>query len=74
MCPECGFYKGRMVIDMAAKKDAREARLKAKEEMRKAQQGFDEADEAAPTQETETAVEETPVEEAPETNEEENKQ
>lgn len=32
MCPECGFYKGRMVMDLKAKKEAREARLQAKRE------------------------------------------
>ena len=38
MCLECGFYKGRQVVDLAAKKEAREARLKAKREAIKAQQ------------------------------------
>jgi len=33
MCLECGFYKGRMVVDMATKTQAREARLKAKRDM-----------------------------------------
>jgi large subunit ribosomal protein L32 len=33
MCLECGHYKGRMVVDMAAKKKAREERLQAKREM-----------------------------------------
>lgn len=32
MCLACGFYKGRMVVDMAAKTKAREARLAAKRE------------------------------------------
>ena len=32
MCLECGFYKGRQVMDLKAKKDAREDRLKAKRE------------------------------------------
>jgi hypothetical protein len=32
MCLECGFYKGRQVIDLVAAKEAREARIKAKEE------------------------------------------
>ncbi|MCB9814206.1 50S ribosomal protein L32 [Candidatus Nomurabacteria bacterium] len=32
MCLDCGFYKGRMVVDMAAKKKSREARLEAKRE------------------------------------------
>lgn len=32
MCQECGFYKGRMVIDMKAKSDKREARMTAKKE------------------------------------------
>lgn len=43
MCLECGFYKGRMVVDMAAKKKAREERIKAKQEMIRAQQGEAEA-------------------------------
>ena len=32
MCLACGFYKGRMVMDLAAKAEARAARIKAKEE------------------------------------------
>ena len=32
MCQECGFYKGRMVIDMKAKSDKRSARMTAKKE------------------------------------------
>ncbi len=32
MCLGCGFYKGRMVVDMTAKKNAREARMQAKRE------------------------------------------
>ena len=43
MCQECGFYKGRLVIDMQAKKEARAARMSAKKEAIKGQQ----ADEAA---------------------------
>ncbi|MEN9922351.1 MAG: ribosomal protein large subunit ribosomal protein [Candidatus Parcubacteria bacterium] len=39
MCLECGYYKGRMVVDMTAKKQAREARLLAKREAIQAQQG-----------------------------------
>jgi len=30
MCLECGFYKGKMVVDMSAKKKARTERLEAK--------------------------------------------
>ncbi len=37
MCLECGHYKGRMVVDLAAKKKAREARLVAKREAIQAQ-------------------------------------
>jgi large subunit ribosomal protein L32 len=33
MCLECGFYKGRQVMDLAAQKEKRTARLKAKKEM-----------------------------------------
>ncbi len=32
MCLDCGFYNGKMVVDMKAKKEAREARLNAKRE------------------------------------------
>lgn len=38
MCQECGFYKGRMVIDMKAKSDKRTARMTAKKEAIKGQQ------------------------------------
>ncbi|MCB9815043.1 50S ribosomal protein L32 [Candidatus Nomurabacteria bacterium] len=39
MCLDCGFYKGRMVVDMSAKKKAREERLQAKKEAIQAQTG-----------------------------------
>ncbi|NCN12107.1 50S ribosomal protein L32 [Candidatus Kaiserbacteria bacterium] len=39
MCLECGHYNGRMVVDMTAKKQAREARLQVKREAIQAQQG-----------------------------------
>ncbi len=32
MCLDCGFYNGKMVVDMKAKKEAREARMSAKRE------------------------------------------
>lgn len=48
MCQGCGFYKGRMVIDMKAKTEARDARIKAKEERRKGEQ--------APEEENATAI------------------
>ena len=34
MCLSCGFYKGRVVIDLLAKKKDREARMLAKKEAR----------------------------------------
>lgn len=34
MCLECGFYKGRVVIDLAAKKKERQERLNAKKALR----------------------------------------
>lgn len=37
MCLACGFYKGRVVIDLKAKKEAREARINAKREAINAQ-------------------------------------
>ena len=33
MCLECGFYKGKVVVDLAAKKQARTARMDAKKAM-----------------------------------------
>lgn len=47
MCLECGFYKGRQVIDLAAKKQAREARMKAKAERIRAEQGEQEPEASA---------------------------
>ena len=44
MCQECGFYKGRLVIDMKAKSEARAARMTAKKEAIKGQQA-DESEE-----------------------------
>jgi hypothetical protein len=32
MCLECGFYNGKMIVDMKAKKAARQARLDKKRE------------------------------------------
>lgn len=37
MCLECGFYKGRVVIDLKAQKQAREERLQTKRSMREAE-------------------------------------
>lgn len=51
MCLECGFYNGRQVIDLAAKKEARQARMQAKRDAIRAQGTDMEADEA-PTEET----------------------
>ncbi len=48
MCLECGFYKGKMVIDMSAKKKSREDRLSAKKEAIKAQSGEVESEEVVP--------------------------
>lgn len=45
MCLECGFYNGRQVMDLKAKKEAREARIKAKKEAIRAQ-----FNDAAPTE------------------------
>jgi hypothetical protein len=32
MCLDCGFYNGKMVVDMKAKKEARATRMEAKKE------------------------------------------
>lgn len=47
MCLECGFYKGRQVIDLAAKKQARNERLKAKREAIRAEEGESQPEAAA---------------------------
>lgn len=41
MCLDCGFYKGRMVVDMTSKKKAREERMQAKQEMINANRGIE---------------------------------
>lgn len=35
MCLECGFYKDKVVLDLASKKKEREARIKAKKDLNK---------------------------------------
>jgi large subunit ribosomal protein L32 len=37
MCLECGFYKGRQVMDLKSQKDKRDARMQAKREAIRAQ-------------------------------------
>jgi hypothetical protein len=37
MCLNCGFYNGKMVLDLAAKKTEREARMNAKRDAIRAQ-------------------------------------
>ncbi len=50
MCLECGFYNGRQVMDLAAKKEAREARMQAKRDAIKAEA----VEEKSPESATET--------------------
>jgi len=57
MCLECGFYKDRQVMDLAAKKAAREERITKKRDAIKAQQ-----EAIAPT-ETDVVAETAPAEE-----------
>lgn len=49
MCLNCGFYKGRVVIDLLTKKKDREARLQAKREMVRGQSAGTETEVAATT-------------------------
>lgn len=56
MCLSCGFYKGRQVIDLAKRKEEREARMQAKREAIRGQQ-----EAAAPT-EAEEVSEQKPAE------------
>ncbi len=39
MCLECGYYNGRQIMDVAAEKARRDARIKAKEEIRRNELG-----------------------------------
>lgn len=58
MCLECGHYKGKQVVDMKAKKEAREARLNAKREAMQSMgeaQASEEASEAPAEAEEEKA-------------------
>lgn len=50
MCLSCGFYKGRVVIDLLAKKKDREARILAKKEARQGEVLPAEAEAPAETQ------------------------
>jgi hypothetical protein len=59
MCQECGFYKGRQVIDMKAKSDARATRMQAKKDAIKANQT--EAEAGAEPQAAEAEVLEAPA-------------
>jgi hypothetical protein len=44
MCLACGFYNGRVVIDLKAKAEARAARMQAKREAIRAEAGAPEAE------------------------------
>ncbi|MCA9365266.1 50S ribosomal protein L32, partial [Candidatus Kaiserbacteria bacterium] len=54
MCLECGFYNGRQVMDLAAKKEKREARMHAKREAIRGQEAPEETPEVAETAEAES--------------------
>lgn len=49
MCQECGMYRGRQIMDMAAKRAAREARLRATKERMKAEAAQHEEDATSPS-------------------------
>lgn len=51
MCLDCGFYKGRMVLDMTSKKKSREERMMAKRDAIRSQQGEVEPEETVPVAE-----------------------
>ena len=64
MCQACGFYKGRLVIDMQAKTEARTARITAKKEAIKGQQSTEEAEnlpDAAPGTGSEVTPDQIPA-------------
>jgi hypothetical protein len=54
MCLDCGFYNGKMIVDMKAKKDARDARMQTKKDAIRSQRG---AEEVATTVDTKAVVE-----------------
>ncbi len=39
MCQNCGYYNGRLVMDLVAEKSKREARMKAKAELVRGERG-----------------------------------
>lgn len=53
MCLNCGYYNGRQVIDLEARKTAREARMNAKREAIKGSAVGDESPVAPAEEETE---------------------
>ena len=55
MCLECGFYNGRQVMDLAKKKQEREARMQAKRERIRAEAESIAASEAEATAEAKPA-------------------
>lgn len=59
MCQECGFYKGRLVIDMKAKSEARTARMQAKKEAREGERAEAEADQLTAAVDAEVKKEDT---------------
>ncbi len=65
MCLACGFYKGRIVIDMKARQEARDARIQAKQAMRRAQAAEEQAENQAPAG-VETSAETTDTSQTPE--------
>jgi large subunit ribosomal protein L32 len=70
MCLDCGFYKGRMVVDMSAKTKARTERLQAKREMINSQRGVEET----PDEEVKEEAEVKEIEEKKEEKEEAKKE
>lgn len=73
MCLDCGYYKGRMVVDMSVKKKAREERLQAKKEAIQAQQGGFESEEAVQEETPKKTEEKVEVKELEEKKEEDKK-
>jgi hypothetical protein len=67
MCLDCGFYKGRLVVDMSAKTKAREERLQAKKDMIKEQKGETEAEGVESIPGEEAPIEEVPARKAKDT-------
>ena len=57
MCPSCGFYKGRMVLDLTVEHASRNARITARKDAKRTPEASETSEQQAPEQIEEVAVE-----------------